>query len=452
MTGSVEMRTVGQVSQRRRSSTPSLRGSDKEEEREVLPWALWQRLLMVGTAFFVSISMSGITVAHLAFREMLLRSRDYLCDSLEASNSGHPCYVREAKLNSIFFFASILSKVLAAPLGLALDQWGARRCTMCGCVVFALGCVMLARSNLALDGLHYAGYVVLAAGGMCVYIPSLVMVRILPDASEFLLAVMTTAFDVSAAIFLLFLQIMPLKAPSNAVNHIFGWYLLVPLVGFVLVTSFYPDGQIPRLARLHPPSVPERSCRNLVGSMDFWLMALFTGALTTRFLDFLTTFHVCLGRTGLLWADRRELILGFQGFLPLGGFIATSAIGQLLHAFSLGTNSFIVWAAIVLAWSPLVCRSSFTLQATAIILGCLLRPYFYALTNQMCDRLFGERSLGRAYGMTMVVTGLMNAMSLASALEGLPVRTWFSVQALHLVRLLGLLSFFLPIYLYRRGL
>lgn len=47
-----------------RSATPSSRGSEKGE-RDLLPWALWQRLIMVGTAFFVSIFMSGITVAHL---------------------------------------------------------------------------------------------------------------------------------------------------------------------------------------------------------------------------------------------------------------------------------------------------------------------------------------------------------------------------------------------------
>lgn len=391
------------------------------------------------------------------FREILLRrSNTFLCHSLETFHPGDPCYVREAKLNSVFFFASIFAKFLAAPLGLALDQWGARRCTMFGCVVFVLGCVMLWQSTLELDWLHYVGYSVLAAGGMCVYIPSLIMVRILPSASGFVMALMTTAFDVSAIVFVIFLQwLPPLQAEDEVctrINSIFAWYTIVPIIAFVLVTSFYPDGNIPKLPRVKPNQTKERSCRELLCSMDFWMMAIFTGSLTSRFLDFLTTFHLRLGRTGLIWEDREELLRGLYTFLPLGGFISTTAVGQLLYSFSLGTNALVVWACIVLLWSPTIGQATYTSQATAIILCCLLRPYFYALTNQLCDRLFGGPTLGRAYGMIMVATGVMNAMGLASCLEGLPVRTWASVQAWHLVRLLGLLSFFMPLYLYRRGL
>lgn len=32
------------------------------------PWTLWQRIIMVCTAFFVSILMSGVTVGHLGMR------------------------------------------------------------------------------------------------------------------------------------------------------------------------------------------------------------------------------------------------------------------------------------------------------------------------------------------------------------------------------------------------
>lgn len=40
---------------RSRSSTPE----------EKFPWSMWQRVVMVGTAFFISTFMSGVTLGHL---------------------------------------------------------------------------------------------------------------------------------------------------------------------------------------------------------------------------------------------------------------------------------------------------------------------------------------------------------------------------------------------------
>lgn len=453
---------------------------------------------MFCTALLISWLMSGVTLGHIALREILLRREGLLCTSQDEFQLGNACYEREVLLNGIFFISSSITKLCALPVGLAIDVWGPRLTTMLGCVIFAVGCVLLALSNFSLGPLHYVGYVVLSVGGTCVYFPSLAMGRILPRMEGLASAALTVAFDVSAIVFYLLGWIV---TPTRSLGSVMACYLIVPVLAFVLVTSFYPSGLIPALwrRRREPKAIrgggkPERHrfapllrrtdslagfnsnvhtmmsyseqdhlaaggrrsalalWGRLLASWEFWLVAVFVGTISGRFVQFLSTLTLRLARLALPWEEQRALLDGYQTFLPLGGLIIMTAAGQLLLSYSLATNTAIVWVLVNLCWAPLVSGREGSYQAAAYLLAALIRPYFYAVANHMAERLFGPADLGRGYGLLMAIAGLFSLGAIVSVYDGFPIRTWWLVQTWHLLRLLTLASVALPVYLYLRRL
>ena len=361
---------------------------------------------------------------------------------------------------------------------MALSRWGPRFTSMFGCVVFAAGCAMLAASNLSFDWLHYCGYSVLAVGGAFVYVPSLQLCRIVPKLSSLMMAVMTSAFDVSAIVFFLMKRIYVLFKGNLTVNQLLGGYLIVPLVAFLLVTSFYPDGDLvtvainsqqQRGARRHstiniahfdewnragseqendPKAKREFSTWRLITSVEFWLLAIFTGCITSRFTHFIANFHLRMGQSSLAWKFQRSVVTGFTTFFPLGGFISLSAVGQLLQSFSLASNALLAWALIVGLWGNLEYMMTPDGVGAAVILCAILRPYYYSVTNQLGERLFGPYHYERAYGMLLAVAALINLLTLPAIYDGYFGFVGVTKWLVDVVRFGGRLGFILPIYLY----
>jgi len=49
-----------------------LEKEDEERVEDVYPWKMWQRVVMLATAFFVSAMMSGVTVGHIGIQPFAL--------------------------------------------------------------------------------------------------------------------------------------------------------------------------------------------------------------------------------------------------------------------------------------------------------------------------------------------------------------------------------------------
>lgn len=384
-----------------------------------------------------------------------------MCQNFEEMHRGTPCYSRELQLNGVFFISAVGVKVLVYPVGAALDFYGPRLTSMFGCIIFAVGCAMLAASDLSLGWLHYIGYCVMTAGGVCVYVPSLQLCRILPKLSGVMMAMMTSAFDMSAVIFVVLGRIRDATGGKFTIHRILAAYTAVPAIAFILVTSFYPDGVIPIAPRRRqkpewktnkPDLAAPRRLRDIAMTLEFWLTAIFTGVMTSRFTYFLATLNIRLARTGLSWSFQRSALMGFTTFFPLGGFISMTAVGQLLHSFSLATNILLLWIAVNLFWEPLLAIRSRDMQALSIVLCAILRPYYYSVTNQLCERLFGQNRLGRVYGLVMAVAALINLTTIYAVYEAYHMRTWAIVQAWRAVRLGARMGIILPLYLYYRRL
>jgi hypothetical protein len=336
-------------------------------------------------------------------------------------------------------------------MGVVLDTYGPRTTSMLGCVVFAVGCLLLAASDLRLGWLHHLGYCVMAIGGVWVYVPTLQLCRILPELSGLMMAVMTSAFDASAVVFYVIGLVYKQLDGAVSLHHILAAYTVVPLIGFILVTSFYPDGDIPVAVRKNQIE-PSKSIRKTLGSLDFWIVTIFTGISTSRFTHFLATFNIRLARTELSWTFQRSILEGFQTFLPLAGLISTTAVGQLLHSFPLSVNMSLLWVGIVLLWEPLINSRAHDMQTASVLLCSLLRPFYYAVHNQLCERLFGNGRLGYTYGLVLLISALINMSFTYIVYDSEQLRCWFAVQLWNAVNLGSKLSILLPVYLYYRQL
>lgn len=326
---------------------------------------------------------------------------------------------------------------------------------------------MLAISGLDLGWLHLAGYCVLGAGGAFVYVPSLQLCRILPKLSSLMMAFLTSAFDMSAIIFVVLDWVYLGLGKSVSAGWIMAGYILVPLIAFILVTSFYPGGDIPISTRQSgtgqnawtPLSTHKRDeikggprhILEILSSIDFYMVTIFTGIVISRFVVFVATLNLSLSSLGIDWPYQRILLTGFQTFFPLGGFISMTAVGQLLQSFSLGTNTLLFWAVIVFIWEPLKLSPRNEMQAASLLICALIRPYFYSITNQLFERMFGNRN-GWVYGLAIMIAALFNLPSLHLLLVGAEARYPILASIYRCIKFSLNLGFIFPFYLYYRRL
>lgn len=351
------------------------------------------------------------------------------------------------------------------PVGVASDRYGPRLVSMFGCLLFAFGCALLAVSDLSLGWLHHIGYCIMAAGGICVYVPSLQLCRILPRISSLMMALLTGAFDMSAMIFVLLKIVYGELRETVSIHGILAIYALLPAISFVLVTSFYPNGSIAIApdsqkgagggddfdrSQKQGSQTPKK-LNEVIKTADFWLLALFIGIMTSRFNVFLATFNIRLARSNLDDAFQRSILGGFQTLFPIGGVISMSAVGQMLQSFSMATNMLVV-SAVMVVWGLVMQVMTKDFQAMSVLICALSRPYFYAATNQLSERLFGSGRFGRVYGALLAVSAVVNLASLHlvytpldPGLSGLGLVSKFTETAVW-----G--GVFLPLYLYQKNI
>lgn len=146
------------------------------------------------------------------------------------------------RLNLFFTVASITANVSALPIGTTLDRFGPRICTFSGCFCLTIGSVLmsLAHGISAFDG-YVTGNFFLSLGGTFIFMPAFQLANAFPKRSRVIVALVTGAFDASAAVFLFY------RLAYEATNHAFKpsqffmWYLVVPLLIFLAQVLLLPS-------------------------------------------------------------------------------------------------------------------------------------------------------------------------------------------------------------------
>ncbi|KAI0128239.1 putative MFS transporter [Hypoxylon sp. NC0597] len=172
-----------------------------------------KRAAQVAFAIVACWFAAGIVYGFASLKPILIEEGVYedLCrhDTKQYSTSDGsekvPCDAQDMRLNLFFIVASITTNVSSLVAGWVLDNYGRRLCYVISGMFMIAGCLLM---GLAFQIPEFDGYLVanilLSLGGTFVFVPSFQLANAFPMYSGLIVALVTGAFDGSAAIFLFY--------------------------------------------------------------------------------------------------------------------------------------------------------------------------------------------------------------------------------------------------------
>lgn len=202
---------------------------------------------------------SGIVFGFAALKPILIQEGVYenLCTPEELQNGVEVCFEQDLRLNFFFSLASTTANLSALPVGALLDRYGPRLCFILGCFCLAAGSILmsLAFQIDAFDGFTLGNFF-LALGGNFIFLPSFQIANAFPKYAGTIgkqppvyfvnnkltcaVALVTGAFDASAAIFLFARLIYDATDRAFKPQHFFLAYLIVPFAILLAQLTFLP--------------------------------------------------------------------------------------------------------------------------------------------------------------------------------------------------------------------
>jgi MFS family permease len=186
---------------------------------------------------------SGIIFGFAALKPILIREGVFreLCSSKELEENVEVCLEQDLRLNFFFSLASTTANVSALPVGTLLDRYGPKMCMLMGCFCLAVGSVLM---SLAFQIAGFDGYTMgnffLALGGTFVFLPSFQIANSFPKYAGSIVALVTGAFDASAAVFLFYRLAYEASDGAFKPQHFFLAYLVVPFTILIAQLTFLP--------------------------------------------------------------------------------------------------------------------------------------------------------------------------------------------------------------------
>lgn len=179
-----------------------------------------------------------------ALKPIFVREGVYrdLCTPEEISENVEICLEQDLRLNFFFNLASTTCNISALPVGTLLDRYGPGLCYLVGSLCLATGSLLMsyAFSIPEFDGYTIANFF-LALGGTFVFVPSFQIANAFPKFSGLIVALVTGAFDASAAVFLFYRIAYEATDGGFAPETFFLAYLAVPAVLVLAQLTFLPS-------------------------------------------------------------------------------------------------------------------------------------------------------------------------------------------------------------------
>jgi hypothetical protein len=154
-------------------------------------------------------------------------------------------------LNLFFVVSSITANVSSLPVGTMLDRYGSRVCGFAGCLSLALGSLLMA---VSFQNPHFDGYIpgnfFLALGGTFIFIPSFQIANAFPKYAGTIVAMVTGAFDASAAVYLFYRLLYETDRKKYSPTNFFFAYLIVPALILVSLVTFMPASEYSNMQQL----------------------------------------------------------------------------------------------------------------------------------------------------------------------------------------------------------
>ncbi|KAK1986334.1 major facilitator superfamily transporter [Colletotrichum cereale] len=190
---------------------------------------------------------SGIVFGFAALKPILISEGVYsdLCDADDPSSFEDseyiPCTEQDLRLNLFFIVASVTTNVSSLLAGYVLDRYGRRVCWIVSSISLTIGCVLMAASHnfAGLDG-YFLGNIFLALGGTFVFVSSFQLANAFPRYSGLIIALVTGAFDASAAVFLIYRMVYEATDGGLSLEKFFYAYISIPVLIIVAEFAYMP--------------------------------------------------------------------------------------------------------------------------------------------------------------------------------------------------------------------
>ncbi|KAF5024414.1 hypothetical protein F66182_3500 [Fusarium sp. NRRL 66182] len=191
---------------------------------------------------------TGIVFGFAALKPILIDEGIYseLCHDKEQrlvvdSTDLIPCAEQDMRLNLLFISASISANVASLFAGAALDRFGRRACWLVSSLLLTLGSLMMGLS-FRIPGFHgyLFGNVCLAFGGTFLFVSSFQLANAFPKHSGLIVALVTGAFDASAAVFLFYRMAYEASGGKFSLDTFFFGYISIPALIFVAELLWMP--------------------------------------------------------------------------------------------------------------------------------------------------------------------------------------------------------------------
>ncbi|KAF2212092.1 hypothetical protein CERZMDRAFT_98006 [Cercospora zeae-maydis SCOH1-5] len=214
-----------------------------------------KRLVQVIVAIVSCWLASGIVFGFAALKPILVDQGVYreFCSEEELKDGVEVCYEQDLRLNTFFAVASTTANVSALIVGTILDRYGPRVAGIIGSLGIAAGSTLMALAFAIpkFDG-YIAGNILLSFGGTFIFVPSFQVANAFPKWSGTIVAMVTGAFDASAAVFLFFrLAYEATEGRFGPEKFFFGFLIVPALILIAQLTVMNADGYktLPELER-----------------------------------------------------------------------------------------------------------------------------------------------------------------------------------------------------------
>ncbi|WDK10624.1 major facilitator superfamily transporter [Colletotrichum graminicola] len=214
-------------------------------QRETLVYVI--SCVQVATAIVACSLAAGLVFGFAALKPVLISEGVYrkLCDaddpSLIEDGDYVPCTKQDLRLNLFFLVASVTTNVSSLIAGYVLDRYGRRACWIVSSTCLTIGCLLMATSHsiIGFDGYLLAN-VFLALGGTFVFVSSFQLAHAFPKHSGLIIALVTGAFDASAAVFLFYRTVYEATSGRISLKWFFFSYLSIPFLIIVAEFAYMP--------------------------------------------------------------------------------------------------------------------------------------------------------------------------------------------------------------------
>ncbi|KAL5117998.1 hypothetical protein ACEQ8H_004144 [Pleosporales sp. CAS-2024a] len=196
---------------------------------------------------------SGIVFGFAALKPILIKEGVFreLCTQDELDANVEVCLSQDLRLNLFFSIASTTANVSALPIGTLLDRYGPKLCLLLGCLCLSAGSVLM---SLAFQIADFDGYTIgnffLALGGTFIFLPSFQIANAFPKYGGSIVALVTGAFDASAAVYLFYRLMYEATQQSFKPQTFFLAYLVVPFMIAIAQLTFLPSEAYKTLPQL----------------------------------------------------------------------------------------------------------------------------------------------------------------------------------------------------------